>query len=119
MLKNISYFTSNIPTLALEGLWGWALQGVSGVGHSRKSLGWALQGDCEVVRLWGLCGWALQGVSGLGTQGWHLGSFLGGWVGWALQQVSRFGVGHSRETLGDWGILTTPGMSGLGTPGSR
>ena len=75
-------------------LCGWALQGDSGVGHSRdsgSSLGWALS-------FWG---WALQETLGLGTPRrlW----------GWALQ-VSGFWVGHFRESLG----LGTPGDSGVG-----
>ena len=56
-------------------LWGWALQGDSGAGHSG---GWALQEKSEVGhsretlglgtpgRLWG---WALQGPLRLGTPG--------------------------------------------------
>ena len=62
----------------------WALQAVSGVGHSRETLGKTVHSK----RLWG---WALQGDSektlGLGISG---------------------NSGHSRETLG----LGTPGVSG-------
>ena len=38
---------------------GWALQGDSGVGHSRETLGLGTPGT--------LCGWALQGDTGVGT----------------------------------------------------
>ena len=96
--KPPNYFTSNIPTLRGLGtsgsLWGWALQGVSGVGHSRE-----VSGVGHFRSLWG---WALQGVSGLGISG-SLGNpgvsgfahsrrlgtpgSLWGW-GWALQLES-------------------------------
>ena len=95
------YFTSNIPTLALQGLWGWALQGDSGVGHFRECLGLGT----PVKTPGSLWGWALSGVSGWALQG------LWGWalqesLGWALQRVSGVGVGvgHSRSFLGVSGV---------------
>ena len=58
-------------------LWGWALQGDFGVGHSRETLGlgtpgrlwdWETLGLGTPVKLWGwaLLGWVLQGQSGIG-----------------------------------------------------
>ena len=88
---------SNTTFLVFACNWGWALQGLSGAGHSRSLWNWALQGVSGVGR------WALQGVFGVG-QGvsgvWHLrkslrlgtpGIFLG-------CSVSRFPAraGHSR-----------------------
>ena len=58
--------------------WGWAFQGVSGVGHSRETLGLGI-----------------PGVSGLGTPGIF---GVGHSRGWAVQGVSA--VGHSRKSLG-------------------
>ena len=52
-------------------LWGWALQGDSGPGHSENTLGfgtpwWSLHGDSAVGHSWG---WALQGHSRVGHWG--------------------------------------------------
>ena len=70
--------------------WGWALQGDSGVEHSRETLGLGTPGVSKV----GLS----RETLGLGTPGRR----------WALQEnsgIGASGVGHSMESLG----LGTPG----------
>ena len=89
--KNFSVFAYNWGLGTPWSLWGWALQGVSGVGHSRQFVGLGTAGSLR--SLWG---GALQGVSGVGhfSQSLGLGTPGSLW-GWALQ-----------------------GSLGLGTPGS-
>ena len=79
-------------------LWGWALRGHSGVGHSKENLGLGIGGDSFGV------GHSRETL-GVGTPGtWTL--------VWALQRDSK--AGHSRDTL----ELGTPSDTlGLGTPG--
>ena len=106
------YFEHPHPLLA-EILWGWALQGHSGAGHSGGRLwGWALQGDSGAGHsrtLWGLgtpC--TLQGHSGLSTPG-----RLWGWA--ILAKVRHSGVGHSGDS-GNTGVGHSRKTLNLGTP---
>ena len=80
-------------------LWGWALQGDSGAGHSRETWGWALQGDSKVGHSRER-GTPWVGHSGQGDSA--LGHSRKTW-GWALQGDS--GVGHSRRLSWGWALL--------------
>ena len=94
---NLIILLRTCPVL-VEILWGWALQGHSGAGHSRTTLG--LQGDSGAGHCRGL---GAPGHSDLGhsTETLGLGNFsetsTGTLSGWALQGDS--GVGHSGNTL--------------------
>ena len=133
-LFKLFYFEHPHPLL-VEILWGWALRGHSGVGHSRKNSGAGHSGNTLKLgtpeRLWvwvlrakdtatprRLWGWALQGNSGIG-----LGTRRVWYSGWALQETLGLGTPdrykgwalgdtHFRETL----ELGT-GQSGVGNSG--